>query len=512
MRVSEKMLFDSNTRGLRLNASALLKAQDRVSSGKKVLSPSDDPISATRILNFNKTIAQVDQHLKNMDESERFLSASESVLSGVAGRIDRASELAVGMTNPSNNPEDRKIAAAEVKQIFEELTAMANTVHNGQHIFAGNKTATPPFDFEKKWQGQYVGTTLKSDLFPITIDSSNDSLNVTVDGINIQVTLTPSDDYSREGLAEEIETKINAHPDLAAKSASVSVAFVPDDPEENPDTSPGHFVITSNMTGGRSSVTPNLAVGIRIGLGLNDELTIPIGENSVTVTLADGLYRDGAELAKELKTKLKEVGETAEVQFDTDHFLITPLGGSPFVLASPVSLAFGDARSVLGLLSGKSQLSGENQSLDEQYFQGDAGEISVLVEPGVRLAKNIPGSRVFNGGANGVDIFSSLLNLQTALETSNIVGIQTAVADMEKATEQVSSERATIGLRLNRLDTTKVRLEDFKFLTTESKSKEEDIDLAEAISELAQQQNALAASQSVLARILQQPTLLSFLR
>ena len=433
MRVSEKMLFDSTTRHLRLNADALLKVQDRVSSGKRVSRPSDDPVSAARILGYGRAVDQVDQYLRNMNESEQFLSVSESALSGVEERIHRASELAVDMANASKHPEDRKIAASEVKQIFEQLTAVANTVHNGQTIFAGNKITTAPFDFEKQWQGQYVGTTLQSEAFPITIDNSNDTLNVTVDGTTIQVTLD-SGHYSREDLVVQIQEKVGG---ALPTTSSVVVEFKPDDVAV-PDT--GSFFITSDTVKGRSSVVFKKVVQ-------------PVSDPN-----------------------------------------------------APAVLPLGDARQALGLVDGKSQLSGE-------AYLGDAGEMLVLVESGVALAKNIPGSRAFNGGAvGGVDIFSGLLNLQTALETSNVVGIQTAITDMEKATEQISNERAFIGIRLARLEDTRIRLEDFKTVTIASKSEEEDIDLTSAISELIQRQNALSASQSAMARILQQPTLLSFLR
>ena len=448
MRVSEKMLFDLGTRNLRISATALLKAQDRVSSGKRVLRPSDDPISAARILSFTKAIDQVNQHLRNMDEADQFLSVSESVLGGIGERLHRVSELAVDMANASHHPDDRKIAAGEIKQIFDEIAAAANTVHNGQSIFAGNKIATRPFDFEKDWQGQFVGTALQEDTFPVAIDSSNDRLDLTVDGVHVEFALEQGD-YSKDDLIVEIQGKVNGTLfDNGNQNLSVNVEFEPDSVDPNAV----HLVITSDAVQGRSSVVFNKVVQ-------------PVSD--------------------------------------------------PLLPAPP---PLGDARSVLGLVDGKSRLSevkppiGEELSDDKKYFKGDGGEMSVLVESGVRLAKNIPGSRVFNGGTNGVDIFSSLVNLHAALETSNIVGIQTAITDMEKATEQVSNERAAIGIRLNRLDATKSRLDDFKTATLTAKSAEEDIDLAEAISALIQQQNALAASQSVLARILQQPTLLSFLR
>ncbi len=446
MRITDQMLFNSGTRSLRRNTEAVAKAQDRASAGRKVLRPSDDPISSAQILKYNKAIAQVNQHVRNMGESEAFLSVSDSVLGGMQERIARAEELAVEMVNASQEPSDRKIAAVEIKQIFEQLTGVANTTHKGQHVFAGNKIATKPFDFEKKWQGQYVGTNIEGPIdIPADPDSpdgaSNDWLNVTVDGVTVQVTLAAKEEYSGEELASEIMDKVNealATSDTTPAS-SVTVEFVPnkDEPEK------GHLVMTSDKVKGRSSVVFNNVV--------------------------------------------------------------QPLVSDPSAPAKP---PLGDARQALGLVEGKSQLSGEE-------YLGDSGEMMVLIEPGVTLPKNLPGNRVFKGDANGVDIFASLLNLQTALETSNLVGIKTAITDMEKARDQVSQERALIGLRLNRLDETRTRLENFKLATIEFKSKEEGSDQAsqaEVFSDLIRQQTALQASLLVQARILQQPTLLSFLR
>ena len=447
MRVTEQMFFNSGTRSLRRNTEAVARGIDRASAGKRVVRPSDDPISSARILSYNRVIAQVDQHVRNMGESEEFLSVSNSVLSGMQERIARVSELAVDMANATQIPADRKIAAGEIKQIFEQLTAISNTVHRGQHVFAGNKIATKPFDFEKPWKGEFVGTVItippnvEIKAFDPDIPDSvgNDTLNVTVDGVTVQVTLA-SAEYTGEELAGEIAFKINEAL-LAGNAEAVSSVEVTFEADEE-GSEKGRMVITSNAVKGRSSVVFNKVVQ-------------PIPEPN-----------------------------------------------------APTKPPLGDARLVLGFVEGKSQLSGEE-------YLGDSGEMSVLVEPGVSLAKNLPGDRVFKGGDKGVDIFASLLNLQKALETSNIVGIQTAITDMEKATDQISNEQATIGARLNRLEQTKERLENLKLATIEFKSKEEgsdEISQAEAFSELIQQQTALQASLLVQARILEQPTLLSFLR
>ncbi|MEK7747685.1 MAG: flagellar hook-associated protein FlgL [Nitrospirota bacterium] len=444
MRITERMIFNSGMRGLQFNAAAVLKAQERVSSGKKVLLPSDDPVSASRILNFNKTISQIDQHVRNSFRAEDTLLVTDSALESVQALIGQASARAVEMVNASRNADDRKIVAIEIGQIFEQIAALSNTTHEGQTIFSGDKVKTAPFDFEKAWHGKYVGRTPPEDIEIVAYDPNNlesgshDRLNLTVDGINLQITLNEGT-YDGASIAQEIQEKINIddkmkNPD-GTNHTEVTVSFV----IEDEDTGSGHLEVQSNRSRGRSSVVFNKIV-----------------------------------------------------QPEQD-----PL--------KPAQVPLGDAREILGLLTGKSQLSGE------EYLGNDA-ESGILIEPNVLVPKNLSGSRVFKGGKEGVDIFASLLNFQTALNTDNIVGIQTAIADMEKAINQTNDERATVGSRLSRLEQSRTQLETFQVAAKASKSQDEDIDLTEAISDLVLKQNALTASQSVFARIIQQQTLLDFLR
>jgi flagellin-like hook-associated protein FlgL len=173
------------------------------------------------------------------------------------------------------------------------------------------------------------------------------------------------------------------------------------------------------------------------------------------------------------------------------------------------------------LLRGTHQLSGEE-------YLGDDTEISVIIEPNVTLSKLLPGFRLFKGLIKttiefdeiteerdtvvGVDLFADLISFKAALETNNTVGLQAAITDMSEAIDQINSERAAIGARLNRLDATQTILEEMKISVESFRSEEEDIDLTQAISDLVRQQSALEAARAATARVLDQPTLIDFLR
>ena len=310
MRVSDKMFFQANMNRLQKQSALLLRAEEKATSGRMVNRASDDPVSATRILSFKKTITQIDQRVRNVDEAERFLSLTEEVLKKVEDQLHKASELAIDMSSGLKTALDRKNAVHGVQQILDEMVSLANTEHNGQYIFSGNKIKTPPFNLETEWKGQFVGQSFSPDNFfsiQSHFDTSlppdpnflpNEILNISVDGINIEVVL---DDgvYTGEELANEIQTKINEHPDIVAAGVSVIADYLLEDPE-NPDTSPGRLRITSDTIRGKSSVTPHAAVGFKIAAGVNDTLSIFVNGTLLDIVLTAGIYKTGGALADEL--------------------------------------------------------------------------------------------------------------------------------------------------------------------------------------------------------------------
>jgi len=517
MRVSEKMFFQANMERLQKQSALFLKATERATSGRRVNRASDDPVSATRILSFKKTITQIDQRVRNVDEAERFLSLTEEILKKVETQLHRASELAIDMSSGFKTALDRKNAVHGVQQILDEMVSLANTEHNGQYIFSGNKIKTPPFNLETEWKGQFVGKAFSPDnLFSIQshvdlglpIDPNsppNEILNVSVDGVNIEVVLEDGV-YTGDEMANEIQTRVNEHPAIVAAGASVVAEYRLDDPE-NPDTSSGRLLIRSEKIGGTSSITPRPAVGFKIAATVNDTLNISMGDTLLNITLTSGIYKTGAALANELKTQIELAGQSVDVTFQDDHFLITPTDGNPFVHPLPATLAFGDARTALGFIEGHSRLSGEE-------YLGDSGEMPVLIEPDRAFGKNLSGMQVFKGGAegNGADIFAGLLNFKAALDSDDGGGIAAAITDMHNAIEQMGGERALVGARLNRVESTRLVLEEVKLSTVSFESGIGDIDLTQAISELRQQQNTLEITRAIAARVLDQPTLLNFLR
>ena len=102
-------------------------------------------------------------------------------------------------------------------------------------------------------------------------------------------------------------------------------------------------------------------------------------------------------------------------------------------------------------------------------------------------------------------------NLLAALESNNGSGIETGIGTLDQAITQVAAARGQVGALDNRLTTTQAALQGTVQLVQTSLSKDQDIDLAEAITNLTRQQTALQAAASS-ANALFDNSLLKFLK
>lgn len=147
------MLFQQTQTGIQKAAQRVAQLQEAITTGKRINDFADDPINAVRALDLRTLEASLDQYGKNINAGLPFLEQNDAVLGDVVDTIGRAKELALQMTNDSNNAEDRAAAATEVQQVYERMLALANTQLEGRFIFGGFKNGAAPFSSS----GAYLG-------------------------------------------------------------------------------------------------------------------------------------------------------------------------------------------------------------------------------------------------------------------------------------------------------------------------------------------------------------------
>jgi len=138
MRISTSQFqFESVARMLDQQAK-LSKTQQQVATGRKILSPSDDPAGSARILDLNQVISVNEQYQRNADAAKSRLDAEESAIQGMQDLYQRGRELAVQGLSDTLSDDNRKAIEIEMRQLLDEMTSLAGRKDaNGEYIFSG---------------------------------------------------------------------------------------------------------------------------------------------------------------------------------------------------------------------------------------------------------------------------------------------------------------------------------------------------------------------------------------
>lgn len=65
MRISTSMMFSNGTHGIQDRQSDLFRVQNQLSTGRRILTPEDDPIGASEVLKVSQSKAANSQYLNN---------------------------------------------------------------------------------------------------------------------------------------------------------------------------------------------------------------------------------------------------------------------------------------------------------------------------------------------------------------------------------------------------------------------------------------------------------------
>ncbi len=154
MRVTENMNFDLSRDTLSKSRGKMSRLQEQAASTRRLTTPSDDPVGATKVLEIRTDRMNAEQFITNAKLAENFLSNSEAALGEVGDLIVRAKEIALGQSSgASANPQTRIAVAEEVNHLYQQAVAAANRRIGDRYLFGGYKTTQAPFDPQGNYRG-----------------------------------------------------------------------------------------------------------------------------------------------------------------------------------------------------------------------------------------------------------------------------------------------------------------------------------------------------------------------
>jgi flagellar hook-associated protein 3 FlgL len=119
--------------------------QEQLSTGKSINQPSDNPYGASLAVQLNSDLSGLSAYSSNVTDGTAWTGAATTALQNVQSMLQRVQEVVTQAANGTESGADRAASADEVNQLIDAIKQEANTQYNGQYIFSGTATATPPY-------------------------------------------------------------------------------------------------------------------------------------------------------------------------------------------------------------------------------------------------------------------------------------------------------------------------------------------------------------------------------
>lgn len=158
MRISTIQAFNNGVLGMQNNYNNVTRSQEQISSGKRVMTPADDPVASVRLLQLEQQAGKLEQFKANVTAATNSLSQEEATLDAVNNILQRVREITLEAGNGALSKADRQALAQELVQREDELLGLMNTRNaRGEYLFGGFQGDTAPFSKNADGTYQYNG-------------------------------------------------------------------------------------------------------------------------------------------------------------------------------------------------------------------------------------------------------------------------------------------------------------------------------------------------------------------
>ena len=170
MRITNKIMQRNNLSNINTNKILEDKLTGQLSSEKKIVRPSDDPVVAIRALRLRSNVTEVTQYYsKNIPDAESWLKVTEDALSSLSTIITSCQNDCTKAANGDLTSSDRNTIIEELKAFASEIYKTGDADYAGRYVFTGYRTDTS-LSFQKQTDMRYQLTEQlsRSDIDTVT--------------------------------------------------------------------------------------------------------------------------------------------------------------------------------------------------------------------------------------------------------------------------------------------------------------------------------------------------------
>ena len=127
-RITQSMVSRNVLSDLQDVSNRLSQTQEKLSSGREITKPSDNPFGTSKALSLSNSLEATQQYERTVSDAAQ-----------------RARELLVQAGNDTNGTTSRSAIADEIDQLIDSIKGDANVKYGGQYIFSGANTTQAPY-------------------------------------------------------------------------------------------------------------------------------------------------------------------------------------------------------------------------------------------------------------------------------------------------------------------------------------------------------------------------------
>lgn len=536
MRITNKIMQNNSLSNINLAKIAEDAKSSQVSSGKKIVRPSDDPIVAIRSLRLRSSVVEITQYYsRNAKDADAWLKTTEDAMKQVTDVItDMITQYNKG-ANEYLTSEERNIVLEQLKALKGEVYATGDADYAGRYIFTGYRTESSLMfrgDTNKTYQitEQFTASDLRTNTFVNTgfQDAAGNDLDLTnlkegnqSDYVDVDEDQIDKVDYHRlrlaynkcdEGAMPVIQYDLKVDPAtgkvVAGKTIDPADMTVKKSTEvPSPYTTVGDDEVIYLYDTGELLLGNN--VYKELSNLVDDPLTSGVNEGEIRVSYQKTEFKEG-DLKPEHYFYCVAAGE--------DGTLDTTLGdldapSDKDIVYNPKYLNHGQERQVIEYDVGYNQRLQVNTIAEEAFNPDVNREVDDMIQALERVQKVEDVVNTIKGLMEKETNEGKKKELQIQLDAANKAytyerkvlqdKFSGGLGAMKGFLQEVNVAVTACGARGSRLDLVSSRLCSQKTTFETLKSENEDVDLSEAVVQLTSAEMTYEAALKATGKIMQ---------
>ncbi len=145
IRISENYLGQILVGDLNRSLGHMLDLQRMAGSMRRINDFADDPRAVGSMQRYRSLIETNSQYIRNISRSQVVVDSTDTAMQDMLDLMSQARELILRESSALGTPESHTNAVIEVENLTNRLMDVLNTSVEGNYIFSGHKTSTPPF-------------------------------------------------------------------------------------------------------------------------------------------------------------------------------------------------------------------------------------------------------------------------------------------------------------------------------------------------------------------------------